>query len=183
MLKPEVYFLRYAYPCAKDLLGKSLKQEDIDKMRNSVLENSPLPREYLEGIFKNAIKGMKKINASDYWSIETIRAYFWIEHEKNLQHLEKMPMLKERCLVKRGKINEQLKHGFYKVQFTDGKTRNITLELLPEARLGDDVLVHRAHAVEKVYDKVNVYCFGNPHLSSDNLAMRLADKIELDGYT
>ena len=71
---PEVYFLRYAFPCARVLVDfrKTISEKEYEDMQKAVENDEPMPREYLEKVFHKAIDGMKCID-KDCWNIETIR--------------------------------------------------------------------------------------------------------------
>jgi len=145
---PEVYFLRYAFPCARNLvdLRKTMTEEEYEVMRKAVETDTPMDREYLEKTFKKAVQGFKKIS-EDFWRIEVIREYFWKQHEENLSK-DLPPMVRRLCLVRKGTLIKQFGKAF-KVVFDDEETRIIT-PLYKDAKVGDKVMVHYGHAAEKV---------------------------------
>ena len=146
---PEVYFLRFAFACAEALVDQDIiTQEQHDEMKNSILTNTPLDRDYLENIFTNAFKGLKKIDDAHYMTHEIIRKYFCNQHEENLQHLAEPA--RNFCLVKNAKVVKRLTGNFYRVEMEDGTTRPVHMEICPDVQIGDIVRVHRAYAAEKI---------------------------------
>lgn len=144
----EIYFLRYAFPCARVLVDvrKKITEEEWLKMKKAVETDTALEREYLEKIFVKAISGLRKIS-DDYWNIEAIREYFWNRHEEEISS-DLPPMVKRLCVIKKGKLEKQIRDVF-KVNLGDGDIRNVNV-LYPNASVGDTVMVHYGYAVEKI---------------------------------
>ena len=145
---PEVYFLRYAFPCARVLVDvrKTITEEEWEKMKEAVETETPMDRAYLEKTFPVAIERIKKINP-DPWSVETIREYFWNRHAEAISK-DLPPMIRRLCVVKKGKLNKQIGDVFT-VDLGDGDVRNVQV-LYPGAKVGDTVMVHYGYAVEKI---------------------------------
>jgi hypothetical protein len=149
---PEVYFLRYAFPCARVLVDfrKTITEQEYEKLKHAVENDVTLPREYLEKIFPKAIAGLKKIS-KDYWNIATIRKYFCEEHEEMLS-ADLPPLVKRLCVVKPGKLVKQIK-GVFRADLGGGDVRIVTA-LYKDAKEGDSAMIHYGYAVEKV-ERVN----------------------------
>lgn len=145
---PEVYFLKYAFPCARVLVDirKKITEEEWLQMSEAVKKDTPLSREYLEKIFTKAIAGLKKIN-ENYWNTEIIKEYFWNRHEEQISK-DLPPMIIRLCSVKKGKIIKQTGDVF-KADLGNGDIRNVHA-LFSDAKAGDTVMVHYGYAVEKV---------------------------------
>lgn len=148
-MHPEVYFLRYAFPCARVLVDirKRITEAEWQEMKKAVETDTPMDRVYLEKTFVKAFEGLRKINPEKYWNIETIREYFWNRHEEQISH-DLPKMIRRLCLVKKGKLEKQIGDVF-RANLGDGDIRNIQA-LYPEAKAGDTVMVHYGYAVEKV---------------------------------
>ncbi|MBW2997072.1 hypothetical protein KY349_01885 [Candidatus Woesearchaeota archaeon] len=145
---PEVYFLRYAFPCARVLVDfrKSISEEEYEQMKEAVDNDTPMPRDYLEKVFHKAIEGMKRID-SDFWNIKTIKKYFCEGHEAMLS--KDLPQtVKRLCVVKPGKLVKEFK-GFFRVDLGEGDVR-IVAPLYKDAKVGDTAMIHYGYAVEKV---------------------------------
>jgi len=145
---PEVYFLRYAFPCSRVLVDvrKTITEEDWLKLKNAVETDTLISREKLEQIFPIAIKRLKEISP-DYWNISTIREYFWNRHEEAIS--KDLPaMIRRLCPVCKGKIIKQTNEVF-KVDLGNGDIRNVNT-LYHDAKIGDTVMVHYGYAVEKI---------------------------------
>lgn len=145
---PEVYFLKYAFPCARVLVDirKTITESDWLKLKKSVEEEIPLEKEYLEQIFPVAVSKIKKINSS-CWNVEAIREYFWNQHEEAISK-DLPPMIQRLCVVKKGKLIKQI-GSVFKVDLGENDIRNVNV-LYPNASVGDEVMVHYGYAVEKV---------------------------------
>lgn len=145
---PETYFLKYAFSCARVLLDirKTITVEDYEHLRKAVETDTPLPREYLEKTFPKAIEGLKKI-APNYWDIRVIREYFWNQHEKHISK-DLPPVVKRLCVVKKGRITKQIGR-YFQVDLGGGDIRAVNA-LYPNAKQGDEVMVHYGYAVEKI---------------------------------
>lgn len=145
---PEVYFMRYAFPCARVLVDirKRITEKEWEEMKKAVETDTPMEKSYLEKTFVKAIEGMKKIS-HDYWNTETIREYFWNRHEEQISK-DLPPTIRRLCVVKKGKLEKKIGNVF-KANLGDGDVRNV-LALYKDAQAGDTVMVHYGYAVEKV---------------------------------
>ncbi|MFC1742198.1 hypothetical protein ACFL3V_06700 [Nanoarchaeota archaeon] len=140
--------MRYAFPCARVLVDfrKTLTEEEYEKMQEAVENDRPLPRDYLEEKFCKAVEGLRKIR-EDFWDVETIREYFWSEHEEMLS-TDLPPTVKRLCVVKRGKLVKEVK-GYFRADLGDGDVR-IVIPLYKGVAVGDNAMIHYGYAVEKV---------------------------------
>ncbi|MBN1644584.1 hypothetical protein JW851_00910 [Candidatus Woesearchaeota archaeon] len=145
---PEVYFLRYAFTCARVLVDykKTITEEEWKKMQEAVENGAPMDREYLEKVFSKPIGELKKISP-DYWDISVIREYFWNRHEEAITKTLP-PMIKRLCVVRKGKLIAQFGDVF-KAKIGENDIRNVNT-MYPGPKVGDTVMVHYGYAVEKV---------------------------------
>ncbi|MEE9525517.1 MAG: hypothetical protein V3V78_02820 [Candidatus Woesearchaeota archaeon] len=146
-MKPEVYFLRYAFPCARVLVDirKTITEEEFEKLEQAVKTDTPIDRSYLEKIFIKAVEGMKKIS-NDIWNIETIRKYFQEGHENSIS--KDLPsMIQRLCKIKKGILIDK-KKGVFIAELENEKRNIIPLYKNPE--IGDKVIIHYGYAVEKL---------------------------------
>jgi hypothetical protein len=145
---PEVYFLRYAYPCARVLVDfrKTITEQEFEKLGEAVKNGTPVDRAYLEKIFDHAFEGVKKVS-EDVWNVDTIREYFWNRHEAHLSQ-DLPPTIKRLCVVKRGKLVKEIKRVF-RVDLGDGDVR-VVVPLYKDAKVGDTAMIHYGYAVEKI---------------------------------
>ena len=157
-MSPELYFLRYAFPCAflKLQQGK-LSKKSYDSMHEAVLEKKRILRSTLLKIFPLAlghielIAGKKKI---DKWSVEAIREYFWEKHDDVIESGEGLYANAPRVLCELCRVApaEVLRKGgnWAVVKFADGRKRSVLTELIQCLRKGDRVMVHYGYIVEKI---------------------------------
>jgi hydrogenase maturation factor len=93
-MKPEILFLRYAFPCSFVLLSR----EEITKEEHELLyksakeENLYLPIEKIESIFWRAIGFVGSIK-----NMQAVRRYWILNHNKILK-LKKLNILDEKLL-------------------------------------------------------------------------------------
>lgn len=84
-MSPEVYFLRYAFPCSHVLLNirREINEKEYRKMERAALEGRALDKGFLEKVFFRAFERMQKIAEElkkDKWDIDVIREYFCKRH-------------------------------------------------------------------------------------------------------
>jgi len=148
-MKPEILFIKYAYPCSFVLLSR----KEITKKEHNLLYKSAkdeklyLPIEKIESIFWRAMEFVGSIK-----NMQAVRKYWNFEHNKILR-LEKIKILDEKlfkeCMiipcevVSVGKNNATVKSEFFegyinlKNDFVDVKT-------------GDKVIKHYDYVCEKI---------------------------------
>ncbi len=145
---PEVYFMRYAFPCARVLVDfrKTMTEEEYERMREAVENDTPLPREYLEKTFPKAFERLRQTR-EDFWNVETIREYFCEGHEAMLSK-DLPPLVRRLCVVKPGKLVKEIK-GFFRADLGGGDVR-IVAPLYKGAKEGDTAMIHYGYAVEKI---------------------------------
>jgi len=154
VVEPEVYFLRYAFPCARVLvdLRKTLTEEEFSEMQRCVETDTPMDRKFLESKFTKAVEGMKKID-KDFWNIDTIRRYFWSEHEGNLSK-DLPPTICRLCIVRPGRLTRKIDNVF-RAEIKDGLGKEdvrIVVPLYKDAKVGDTAMIHYGYAVERLED-------------------------------
>lgn len=156
-MKPEVFFIKYAYPCAFIIKQRGeIDQAQMNELENAAVNEIPLPKEKLEKIFFRAFKRIEPIARElkkDKWDLEVIKEYFLNRHsnlvEKGFEMNEDIPRtLKELCKVHKAKVVEK-KDNLLVVQFNN-KTRTVISDIVPEATVGDIVTIHYGYAVEIV---------------------------------
>ena len=145
-----------------------LSQELFDELEHAVVQNKRVKREVLEKIYFRAITRMKALARelhTDYFSETCIRHYFRIRHNELLDGMftnlgdkgididkNAPPALKNLCKVFKSKIIKKT-DDYYIVEYFDNdlrKTRPALRSLVPNANVGDEVMIHYGYAVEKV---------------------------------
>ena len=156
-MKPEVLFLKYAFPCTIVKMQRGeLTQEEFDKLENAAADNKILPREFLEKTYSNAFRRMGKVSEElkkDIWSIEVIKDYFLNKHNEMIDNNEEIysrapETLKELCKVYKSKVID-IRGDYMIVKYND-KTRSVMKTLVPNVKIGDTVTIHYGYAVEIV---------------------------------
>lgn len=165
-MKPEILFLKYAFPCSTVLKQRNeITQDMLDKLEDAAINNKVISREILEKIYFRAISRMKvlaKERNKDYFSEELIREYFTKRHNEILDgHVtgknndmgidvdKNTPnALRHLCKVFKARIIEK-KENYYIVEYDNKKIRPVLNSLLPNAKVNDTIMIHYGYAVEE----------------------------------
>ena len=161
-MEPEVYFLRFAYPCAEALVHMGrIDDEKLKELERCVLTDHPASRKELENIFESAFRRLKRLSkemGKDSWDMEVLKKYWEKEHNKFIDsgeegHPESGETFKDFCRVHVAKVVRKKPKETLLVRYDneeqvvlDTLVRNINLEV------GDKVRIHRGYAIEKVND-------------------------------
>lgn len=146
-MQPEVYFLKYAFPCSQAIkdIRKTITEQDYELIKDAAINEKVLPREYLEKVFTMAVKRIKEIN-DNVWDTEAIRKYFQEDHNDVISK-DLPPMIQRLCKVEKGKVTNII-DGIIVVDLGD-ESRNVHA-LYKNPKIGDSVFIHYGYAVEKV---------------------------------
>jgi hypothetical protein len=155
---PEVYFLKYAFPCAFISLQRGrIDLKTYKRLERAACKNVVLPFKELEKYFPAAFERIKKLSKGrgySKWNVQLLRAYFWKRHndlimskEEDYEYAPKV--LRDLCQVKKGKIISVF-GGNAVVRFASGKTRAVMTSLVGDVFAGDEVMVHYGYMVEMV---------------------------------
>ncbi|MBW3012425.1 hypothetical protein KY311_04520 [Candidatus Woesearchaeota archaeon] len=148
----ELYFLKFAYPCSEILrdLGK-ITDNDVEKLKQHMEKRQIPEREYLEKVFSAAVNRIKKSNGR-IWDKKIIRKYFVEEHDDVIDSNEGSyavlnDKIKNLCRVKKAELVRQKGRIFLA---KTGKEERPVICLYDNPKVGDNVLIHYACAVEKL---------------------------------
>jgi hypothetical protein len=156
-IKPEVYFLKYAFPCAFIAMQRGrINQATYRKLEKAAIEGEAFTFKELEKFFPAAVRRIFALNGKKgykKWSIELIRDYFWNEHNKLIEakgedYKYAPASLCGLCKVLEAKV-VSLKEGCAIVRFNDGKRRAVMTNLVGKLKPGSRVMVHYGYAVER----------------------------------
>jgi len=156
-MKPEVFFLKYAFPCAFIAQQRNeINEEDMKELEHAAIKEISLPKEKLEKIFFRAFQRIEPIAKElnkDKWDLEVLKEYFLKKHsimvENGLELAKDIPRtLKELCKVHKAKIIDK-KDNLLIVQYNN-QTRTVISSLIPNAKIGDIVTIHYGYAIEIV---------------------------------
>ena len=154
MMAPEVYLLRYAFPCSHILLNirKEISEEDYKKMEVAALEGIKLDRKFLERVFFRAFQRMQKIAdelGKDKWDIDIIKEYFCKRHNAIVNSSDNPDSFKDMCKVHEGKVIE-IADNFLIVKYKNKKERKVKIDYVRGVKVGEKVRIHYNYAIEKV---------------------------------
>lgn len=157
-MRPEVYFLKYAFPCAFVILQRGkISQHEYEELERAAVTGVLVDREKLEKIFVKAFKRMKVLAVEmgvDMWSRELMQEYFWNRHNQIIDagegsYAHAPEILKELCRILPAKVEKVVGDNVV-VRFENGKTRPVSIDLVGVLASGDRVMVHYGYAVEVV---------------------------------
>lgn len=158
-MEPEVYFIRYAHPCAHILCNVrgEVSEEEFAAMGRAAVEGRKLDREFLEGAFWRAFTRISKIAeelGKDKWDVDVIHEYFCVRHNAVLDGSDYPEAFKEMCKVYEGEVLSEEEDGEVVVSYLSEqggiKKRKVKKDYLPDLQPGDRVRIHWMYAVERV---------------------------------
>ncbi|MBN2454139.1 HypC/HybG/HupF family hydrogenase formation chaperone [Candidatus Woesearchaeota archaeon] len=123
----------------------------MEKVRAAAVKDEPVDRALIEKVFFRAFRRIREISP-DCWNKDVIREYFINRHNTlidiGLDDYSKAPeTLKALCKVRKVKVIGK-KDGALIVEYGH-KRRPVNADFVPEAEIGDYVIVHYGYAVEK----------------------------------
>jgi hypothetical protein len=155
----ENYFLRYAFPCTYVIKQRGEIDDKIfKKLENATFKNFKIERKLIESTYKKAFERMdrvaKEMKINDHWDIRVIKEYFTKKHNEMIEagdgsYAVAPKVFKELCKVKKAKIIDA-KEGFFIVKYDKNKTRVVASFFVPNAKIGECVMIHHGFAVEMV---------------------------------
>jgi hypothetical protein len=157
-LSPEVYFLKYAFPCA--FIGRQkgrIDEKTYLELEEAAIKGRAIAFSELAKYFPVAVRRISALARRKrlcVFDAAVIRDYFWKEHNKIIEAGEEVykyapTSLRELCKVMRGRV-VSAKGGYAVVRFINGKIRPVVAKLVHGLKCGDRVMVHYGYAVEKL---------------------------------
>jgi hypothetical protein len=158
-IKPEVYFLKYAFPCAFISLQRGkIDKKTYQKLEKGAVKGEELSFKELKKYFPAAfarIENLKSRKGYKKWDIDLIRDYFWNEHnvlirQKKEDYKYAPKSLCDLCKVFKGRVvmADSADHAVVKLE--NGKKRAVMTKLTGKLSVGDKVMVHYGYAVERM---------------------------------
>ena len=148
-MKPEMFFLRYAFPCSFILLlRREITPEEHNLLYKSVKEKKLyLSKEKIKSIFWRPMKFIKSLS-----NLETIQKYWWFDHNKYLK-LGKFKDIKgdlvKQCMVIPCEVLSVSRgEAIVKSFFLDG-TAKLKTDFV-DVKPGDKVTKHYGYVCEKI---------------------------------
>ena len=156
-LTVEQLFLRYAVPCAFIICQRGEISEDQRlRLEEAALGKVKIERKEIEKVFWRAFNRIDELAhkmKKERWHLLVIREYFLQYHnqlidQKKDSYAKAPRTLRELCKVEKARIKEK-KGEYYLVELADGRKRAVTCSFVPDAQVGDAVIVHYGYAVER----------------------------------
>ncbi|MFH0970465.1 MAG: HypC/HybG/HupF family hydrogenase formation chaperone [Candidatus Diapherotrites archaeon] len=156
-MKPEILFVKYAFPCAFILRERNeITEEELSMIEQAALHEKILPRDFLERVFFRAFNRIDRL-ANEMkkrrWDYEVIHSYFVSRHNEIISNgseaYEHAPdSLRELCKVYSAKI-QSIQDTTLVVKYGD-KIRPVCGEMIPFPKIGENVTIHYGYAIERV---------------------------------
>lgn len=143
-------FLRYALPCAEELIKrKEVTKEYIEEIKYCLKNNKKVKEKYLK-TFKIAYSYCKEIGKKikrKAMDEEVIRRYFWFEHDKIVDIMGS----KLECKILPGKIEKI--NGKKAIVITPIGKKLCSLEFAKGVKENSFVTLHYNYVVERISEK------------------------------
>lgn len=158
-MEVEVYFLRYAFPCANVLLDSGkINQDTFDRLKDAAIKGVVLARRELEEIFNAAFRRIGQVSKEmkkDIWALDVLKSYWREKHNLSIDsgdglYSELPKSFCDLCRVYEGEVvGERKFEGKRMLQVRFGKEEMFVFDcLVPNVKVGDKVRIHYAYAVE-----------------------------------
>jgi len=153
----EEYFFKYAFPCAQVKVRlHSLRSEEYNILKDLFLQGNYPSKEELEKTFPAAFRRLRKLTeqtGKEIWDIETLKQYWEQNHNEIIDEGEGMygiasEEFKDLCKIQKVEIID--KKGDQLIVKYNKKQRIVSNFLIPDAKIGENIRIHFAYAVEKV---------------------------------
>ena len=157
-MKPEVLFLKYAFPCTFVIRQRGeITDEELKRLEEAAINNEVLPRMFLERVYFRAFERIDKLAhelGKERWDPAVIRDYFVHRHndiiDKGMYSYAKAPeSLKNLCKVHVATVKE-VTGDVLVVEYGRGQRRPVSKDLIANVRAGDKVMIHYGYASEKL---------------------------------
>lgn len=163
-MEPEVLFLRYAVPCAFQLvMSHKLTPRGRDELEQAAIEGRKIERARLERTFPKAIIRMARYYAGerDIWNF--VGHYFRKIHNTIIAATNQPDDIKDLCMVHEAEV-VSLESGLMVVKYSGSLLlpkeyrgerirRGVKSVFVPQAKIRDRVTIHWKYAVELVDEK------------------------------
>lgn len=156
-MEPEVFFLRYAFPCSFLLRQhREISEQEFSQLEQAAIAGEALPRALLEKVYFRAFQKIEKFaeeRGKDKWNLELLKEYFLKRHNKQIDQgmysYKKAPeKLRELCKVQKARVVRVEKEAAV-VEWPGGR-RPVLKQLVPDIKVGDTVTIHYGYAIERV---------------------------------
>ncbi|MFC2136068.1 HypC/HybG/HupF family hydrogenase formation chaperone [Bacteroidota bacterium] len=156
-MKPEIFFLKYSFPCAHVLLEMgSIDEKKLEELKQNTINEVVMSHGELMMLFPSAFRRIIEVAEKmkkDVWDIEVLRKYFLEEHNMYIDNKDGNyenfgTSFRDFCKVYKAKIVHK-EDNVLTVEYGE-RSRNVFNDILPEAKVGDTVTIHQAFAVEVI---------------------------------
>jgi len=151
-MKPEIFFLKYAFPCSFVLLSrKEINRKDYELLYKSAKEEKLyLPIEKIEKIFWRALEFISSIS-----DLDSVQKYWWFNHNKyfkreKIKNLDKN-LLKDCMVIPCEVLSVNKNSAIVKSEFDD----YIKLKIdFVKVKPSDKVTKHYDYVCEKISESL-----------------------------
>ena len=157
-LPVEVFFLRYAFPCAFVLRQRGeVDDAVVARLEAAAVAGRVLPRVFLEKVFRKAFGRMARVAGEmrlPVWDERVVKAYFRERHNEFIEEGDGYYATAPEDILKLCRVEEAVvegvRDGVLLVRYGGGKERAVSSAFVPGVKPGDRVAIHYGYAVEKL---------------------------------
>ncbi len=155
----ELYFLKYAFPCAFITLQRGrISSAEFKRLEDAAVNNKIVLRQDLERIFAPAMRRLKKLSNETglkMWSRDLLEEYYFNNHNVIIEEGEgdygKAPeILRELCKIFPAIVESVQKETAVAV-LPNGRKRAVNTCLVGPVKLGDKVMIHYGYVAEVLF--------------------------------
>jgi hydrogenase maturation factor len=154
-MKPEILFLKYAFPCSFVLLSRNeITKEEHELLLKSAKDGKIyLPKEKIEKIFWRAVKYVKNIS-----DLKSVQDYWWFDHNKKIkaEKFKSIPryLIKECFVVPCEVLSVSDSYATVKSDFLD-KNMRVKKDFV-NVKVGDKATKHYDYLCEKIPESLYI---------------------------
>jgi transcriptional regulator of heat shock response len=154
-MKPEILFLKYAFPCSFVLLSRGEITEEEHKLiyKSAKEEKMHLPKERIEKIFWRAVEHVKNIS-----DLNSVQEYWQFNHNKKIkvEKFKSIPkdLIKECFVIPCEIVSVSNSHAVVKSEFLD-KIVRVKKDFV-NIRIGDKATKHYDYLCEKIPENLYI---------------------------
>jgi hypothetical protein len=157
VMEPEVLFLRYAVPCAFQLvMSKKITEDERHELELAAIEGRAVSMEKIDRIFSAAHGRRDRLYGDKLWSPDFVGKYWREDHNEIIARLEQPDSAKDLCMVHKAEVIsvgdlmvvKYVGSELLPESYRGERRRSVKKVFLPDVRIGDRVTIHWNYAVE-----------------------------------
>lgn len=168
-MNDELLFLKYAYSCGelhRDI-AKEITKEELERVRRMVVGVDPIDSAFIREKYPAAVRRLERVSTETRkpaFDTETLDAYFLIYHNafidaRDGKYAEFPNWAREYCKIHVAKVTEVVESMGNKAfriapyELISLNQAGVSAALVPDAHVGDLVVIHQGWAVKKINEQ------------------------------